>query len=307
MSPAAKNDPLHFPRANLAHNCFLVWGMGNQCISIYAQRRVGKTTFLQNDITDEANRMGVRAEYFTFMGKTNPRHAFVDWLVDLVRGGGINRAAKGTKFTMEGTIPGIAKLSAEAILSDPADAGLEKLMKQLAKQEPGMVLMLDEFQELADDLGNKSFIGSLRSALDSNREIKAIFTGSSIEKLQKVFEDVHAPFYNGASSLPFPKLGEDFTNFLADHYYAKRPCAAFSRDNVLWAHTRLGGVTKDTRDFMTSLMIADKIGDFADHLEHFAAQVERQYGPIESGVPEDEIFENAVEPEAAEESTGMSM
>jgi uncharacterized protein len=269
MSNANSFDPLHFPRANLARNCFTIWGLGTPWLSIYAKRRMGKTTFLQTDLTDEGQHNGFRMEYFTFMGKSDPKRAFVEWLVDLVRGGAVNRAGKGTKVAAEFAVPGFTKLSAETVLTDPADAGLEKLMRQLAQQEPKLVLMLDEFQELAESPDNKGFIASLRSAMDSNRGIRAIFTGSSMSKLQKVFEDVHAPFYNSASALPFPVLNSDFTNFLADRFAEKRPGGVFTRERMLVAHARLSGVTKDTRDFANSLVVHAGPVDFEKHLDEF--------------------------------------
>lgn len=308
MSTTPHQDPLHFPRADLARMCFLLWtDMGASWLSIYAQRRMGKTTFLQTDLTKEGEENGYRMEYFTFMGKRDPQRALVEWLVELQHGGTINRSAAGTKVTGEVALPGgMGKLSAETVLSDPADAGLDKIMRSLARQEKQLVLMLDEFQELADDPANKGFIAALRSAMDSNRSILAIFTGSSMEKLQRVFEDVHAPFYNSASTLPFPPLGQDFTNFLADHFDRKRPCGVFTRENVLIAHARLGGVTKDTRDFLNTLLISPEIGDFDARLDAFVAKVTKEFGPVvELANAEDipEVEELKEEPE----SCSMSM
>lgn len=83
-----------------------------------------------------------------------------------------------------------------------------------------LILLLDEIQALVKNNEiNLSFVTSLRTVLDTNKEkIKVIFTGFSSEGLKKMFSSKDAPFFHFGQNLSFPQFGPEFTEHLAKQY-----------------------------------------------------------------------------------------
>lgn len=91
---------------------------------------------------------------------------------------------------------------------------LIKILVRTAKKPP--LLIFDEVQELVTVANGENIVSAIRSAITkSKNNLRAIFTGSSQEKLLALFSRSPAALYEGARTLTFPYLGEDFLAYIA--------------------------------------------------------------------------------------------
>jgi hypothetical protein len=73
-----------------------------------------------------------------------------------------------------------------------------------------------EIQEVAVSSDAESIGSALRAAITkSKNSVRVIFTGSNQERLRDLFAKSRAALYEGASVIPFPRLGDDFLSFIA--------------------------------------------------------------------------------------------
>jgi hypothetical protein len=73
------------------------------------------------------------------------------------------------------------------------------------------LLLLDEFQKVAETPGGADFIALLRAILSRHPQgLSTIFTGSSQDKLNALFSVKDAPFFRFASKVELTPLGPDF-------------------------------------------------------------------------------------------------
>jgi hypothetical protein len=79
-----------------------------------------------------------------------------------------------------------------------------------------LLLLFDEIQELAVSADGENIVSALRAAITkSKKSVRVIFTGSNQERLHHLFSKSRAALYEGASIVPFPKLGGDFLSFVS--------------------------------------------------------------------------------------------
>ena len=90
------------------------------------------------------------------------------------------------------------------------------LLKVLVRTAKTPVLVLfDEVQELATVADGENVVSAIRSAITKSKSnVRVVFTGSSQEKLPELFSRSRAALYEGASTLQFPHLGEDFIAYM---------------------------------------------------------------------------------------------
>lgn len=218
------NDPLYFPRQKLADIIIqsLKEGISN-AFTLFAPRRMGKTQFLIKDIAPLAEQTGFNVFYFSFMeadGAAFHRalNRFAQSLQNAKKATNlINDISKieilGVGIERQHTIPTPTMQDEPPLFSH--------IVGQIAQNKRPTLLLLDEIQELAKQTGagNSGMIRSLRTGLDIHQnQVKTIFTGSSTNGLRAMFNDNKAPFFHFAHALDFPKLGSEFTDFLADIY-----------------------------------------------------------------------------------------
>jgi len=78
------------------------------------------------------------------------------------------------------------------------------------------MLLFDEIQEVAVSSDAENIVSALRAAITkSKKSVRVIFTGSSQEGLHALFAKSRAALYEGASIVPFPRLGDDFLTFVS--------------------------------------------------------------------------------------------
>jgi GGDEF domain-containing protein len=78
------------------------------------------------------------------------------------------------------------------------------------------MLLFDEIQEVAVSGDAENIVSALRAAITkSKKSVRVIFTGSNQERLHDLFAKSRAALYEGASIVPFPRLGDDFLTFVS--------------------------------------------------------------------------------------------
>ena len=214
-------DPLYFPRHALAEVIINSLKSGiTHAFTLFAPRRMGKTQFLLNDVAPMAEQSGFNVFYFSFMddaAQNIPLHfqkALYQFSQQINKASGVKTFLGGiSKIDIMGV--GIEKHAPESEMPP-----LSTVLNTIANDNRPTLLLLDEVQELARIKGTDGIIRALRTGLDINQgAIKTIFTGSSTNGLRAMFNDNKAPFFHFAHAMDFPRLGKDFTDFLATVYH----------------------------------------------------------------------------------------
>lgn len=227
-------DPLYFPRTVLSDRLLVSLKEGiTHALTLFAPRRMGKTQFLLNDIKPNAEAMGFKVFYFSFMeqSEANIQKAFTLALMSF-----LNEVSQGKSKLINAlkTVKGVDMLGFGFELEHSKKEDLPSIahiIDELAsRSDEPILLLLDEIQELARIKGTDSLIKSLRTGLDVNQnKVKVVFTGSSTNGLRAMFNNSKAPFFHFAHALDFPNLDKDFTDFLAD-IYTKRTGNTLDKD-----------------------------------------------------------------------------
>lgn len=203
----------HYCRAELAKAYLAQINAGLNSIAIFAERRKGKTEFLIEDLAPYAQTQGFKTVYINFWEQqSDPVYCISK---------GVNRALeqegstllKHWKKEVNIKLPGF-EVKAQDDAHKTQALAYESL-ELLLKTKGNVLLMFDEIQHLATDVRFEELIATIRTFLDSNKKrVKAVFTGSSQHRLNKIFRHQKAAFYRGASLVEFPNMGEGFVNHL---------------------------------------------------------------------------------------------
>jgi hypothetical protein len=215
----------YFARPRLAQHylSLLVDGPGDP-IALVGQRRIGKTTFLLNDLLPTAANRGFLPIYIDVWQHRADvleaiNYALQEAIDDLdVPDSKVGRRLK-TIVKKVGLGGASMELGEEPARRRPASPFIliDWLLKTLVKnaQRP-ILLVFDEIQELATASDGDNIVSALRSAITKNRNaVRVAFTGSSQEQLMALFSRSRAALYEGASTLAFPHLDADFIQFIA--------------------------------------------------------------------------------------------
>lgn len=222
----------HHPRSDLASRYLRMYlDVGTPSVVLFAPRGQGKTQFVMKDLIPAARDAGMLPIYVNLWAdNSRPAETVVEALVNAALEhqsipDRIKDGIRALKFEMgielEGSLPGIGKgkVSAKASKGDapPLQASnplatMRQLATQLVRAHPGRLLMIfDEVQTLAAKPEHETFVRSLRTLLDSNRDtISSLFTGSSQSRLTDLFQRIKAPLYSFARNDTLPTLGDDF-------------------------------------------------------------------------------------------------
>jgi len=185
-----------------------------------AQRRVGKSTFLREDLIPTAEARGWATVYVDLWSDraSDPAELIADAIKQKIAEfhGLVSKAAKAiglSKITIAGslsldlTVPGL-----------PAGVTLHQaleLLHGIAKRP--VMLVVDEAQHALTTPSGLQAMYALKAARDAmNRsgdapDLMLVFTGSSRDKLAHLVMSAKMPFY-GSRVTPFPLLGREFTD-----------------------------------------------------------------------------------------------
>lgn len=222
-------DDLEVRRPQLARSYLqLLDAQPGRPIALFAPRRVGKTFFLDHDLTPAAKNAGLVPGYADiWLYKASPlgaiNHALEEALDDArVPASSIGRMAR-TPVKKLGGLGASVEFGEEPRrrkLPDQPELRLDALVARMAAESGARVLlMLDEIQTLGELADGQSTIATLRAVLQKRkREVCAVFTGSCQEGLAAMMVAVGGPMYQFAQLLDFPVLGQEYLKLLADHY-----------------------------------------------------------------------------------------
>lgn len=211
----------HFPRSDLAKHYLDAFDLGLvSAYALHAKRRMGKTEFLLRDLAPVAARRGYSVGYCNLWEEDDaPLLALIDALRQMneapkltakIRSG---LASRLSKVALSGSAAGMVKGSAELEFRAGETDGATRLRQAFkAFDEAGThgLLLMDEAQVLAD-VQHEAVEKALRALLDTRKDrIKVVFTGSSEDRLRRMFGVEHKAFYNWAHVEPMPRLGEEF-------------------------------------------------------------------------------------------------
>lgn len=235
----AANDPLYFPRTELAMR--LVNSLSDgiaHAFTLFAPRRMGKTQFLLSDIQPTAEAKGFKVFYFSFMDVDNDtmagrfQQALIRFAAELTTADKAKTLlASIDKVSLLG-----ASISRDNHIPPPSTSDV---IDTLAEAKSPILLLLDEAQELARSPDTQGLIRSLRTGLDINKhKIKVIFTGSSISGLRALFNDSKAPFFHFAHDIEFPHLGREFSDHLAQ-IITDRTGGSVDKDSLFQAFVQM--------------------------------------------------------------------
>jgi len=213
----------HYPRENLAKTYLSQLGEGGHSIAIFAERRKGKTQFLLEDMKPLAEKEGISVAYIDFWEqRKDPSTCIVRGIRRAIEEIGLKGAGKWKK-EIKLKLPLLeASMSQE---SKPMPEVAADALELLRTTKKTWLIMFDEIQHLAISKDYEDTIFTLRSFLNANtKTIKAIFTGSSQDKLNTIFRQHNAAFYNSASLVNFPELDEGFVRHVTNRfsYLSKR-------------------------------------------------------------------------------------
>ncbi len=220
-------DPLFVARPDAARmlmNSFLIGG--SHARAIYDARRMGKTTFLQQDLTTLAEENGFLVIYHSFYASEGEQvQSFLVEIASRAPASFTKRIfnwfkRKRSGLTVSAGIPSGVGASFAPFSSDAPEETqtqlLSELISALLKKHPKVLFILDEFQELAKGKPaivreNAGFIRNLRTVLDTNKgSIKTVFAGSNEDLLKQLFQNHVLPFYGFAGSFELPRFNTDF-------------------------------------------------------------------------------------------------
>lgn len=215
----------YFRRPELAERIMslLMEGPGDP-LALVGERRIGKTSHLLFELIPLAEKRGFVPVYIdVYQHRAKPLAAINYALQEALDDVEVPHSATGRR--LKTTVKRIGVGAASLELGDepsrkrPDDPFLlvDWLLKVLvrAARRPALVLF-DEVQELATAADGENVVSAIRSAITkSKNNVRVVFTGSSQEKLLDLFSRSRAALYEGASTLAFPHLGEDFIAYLA--------------------------------------------------------------------------------------------
>ena len=196
-----------------------------RALSLFGPRQTGKTTFLNHDMAEAAEKQGLAPIYVDFMASDDPLDALNGRLADVVHDAA-TRLGKTTVTGVRGAGLGVT-VAAPAPPPSSKDPGvqLQHLVAELMRQRPGtrILLMLDEAQELVRRPSGERAMRAIRALFNTYRgKVLVLITGSSRDGLLRLFGDYQRPSFGLADHEDFQLLGRDFVAHIARQANAPR-------------------------------------------------------------------------------------
>ena len=274
-------DDIEVRRPGIAQSYLALLGaQPGRPLALFAPRRVGKTFFLDHDLTPAAKEAELLPVYADlWLHKSAPleavNHALEEALDDLlVPSSNIGKVAK-TPVKKIGLLGASVELGEEPhrrTLPESSALRLDALVTRLTRQHKGQVLlMLDEVQTLGEAPEGVAMIASLRAVLHKRRkEVCAVFTGSSQEGLARLMNTAGAPMYQFAQIIDFPFLGDEFLRLLAAHFSKVHPGKKLEMAELRDGFQRIGFKPALMRDVIKA-MSAEGLTDVKRGIENYMA------------------------------------
>ncbi|WP_342050108.1 MULTISPECIES: hypothetical protein [unclassified Cupriavidus] len=257
-----------------------------------APRRVGKSTFLREDLVPAAQERGWATVYVDLW--SNKAHDPGELIADAIKheiaeyAGIVGKAAKAvglTKVTVMGTLG--LDLTSTGL---PPGVTLTQALTTLHKAAKRPVLLIvDEAQHaLTTEKGLEAMFGlkAARDAMNASGkapDLMLVFTGSSRDKLAHLVMNARMPFF-GSLVTPFPLLDRKFTDeYTASVNTALASGNQFEPDAVYEAFEMVGHRPELLRHLISTIAIANESPYLSQRLRDDAGLVqERLWNEVES-------------------------
>jgi len=186
-------------------------------MAIFEERRKGKTEFLTDDLAPLAEDYGHRCCYVNFWeDKSSPVRSIVSG-VERSLAKELSGVLIGWKKELSLNLGGLTAKLTSNTEKDVHTA--YQALDLLLKPKGTVLLQCDEIQHLATQPEFEIVAASLRTWIQANKDrVRVVFTGSSRDKLDRLFRNKKAAFYNSASIVVFPDMGYDFAEFLSNRF-----------------------------------------------------------------------------------------
>lgn len=227
-------DDIEVLRPELANSYIaLLKAQPGRPIALFAPRRVGKTYFLDGDLTPAAKKAGLLPVYADlWLNRASPldaiNHALEEALDDVnIPTSSAGKVAK-TPVKKFGALSASLEFGdepARRLLPEKPELRMDALVSRLANDSGRQILlMLDEIQALGQAASGDAAIATVRAVLQKhNKKVYAVFTGSSQEALGEMMMAAGGPMYQFAQLLIFPFLDTAYLQLLAKHYHHVHP------------------------------------------------------------------------------------
>ncbi len=295
LTPASARYTFRRP-ALAASFCSALTGEGLQDarsgLFLAAPRRVGKSTFLREDLVPAAGQRGWATVYVDLWSNKaqDPGELIADAIKHSIAeyAGIVSKAAKAvglTKVTVLGTL-GLDLTTAGLPTGVTLTQALEALRKSARKP---VLLIVDEAQHaLTTDKGLEAMFGlkAARDAMNASGkapELMLVFTGSSRDKLAHLVMNSRMPFF-GSLVTPFPLLDRGFTDeYTASVNQALAAGNQFEPEAVYEAFEMVGHRPELLRHLISSIAVANESPYLSKRLKEDATLIqERLWQEVES-------------------------
>ena len=247
MSRDDDNGRWHYPRPDLATNYLRQFSPGPaEAITLFAQRRAGKTAFLRHDLTPAAVRQKLQPVYIDLWANVgDPARAIAEGFESATRTMEDPSYTFGKvlgKFDQEVTGIkafgfGVSTKPREA--PKPSEDTISRIgfwaERMVAASKHPILLMVDEVQSLASASDGVEASSALRAALQRSgpATLRPVFTGSSRDGLLRMFNESNAAFFEYGASPAFPSIDAGIAGFMAQRLHES---AGLSVDTQQLAH-----------------------------------------------------------------------
>lgn len=288
---------LSFRRPHLARQfCLALQGDGlmdaRSGLFLTARRRVGKSTFLREDLVPEAEALGWAVVYVDLWRDKAADPAML--LADAVKKALVSydgvvlkaaRAAKLSKVSVMGTLtldldnPGL-----------PEGVSLVDAIELLhAKAEKPLILIVDEAQHALTTEKGANAMFALKAARDhlnpsdGDPQLMLVLTGSNRDKLSHLVINRSQPFF-GSRVTPFPLLGREFTDQYTEWVNKNlSPLNQLKNADVYEAFLLVGNRPEILRDIIGDVVLQGEAPNLSDLLKYVAQDWHAQiWGDYES-------------------------
>ncbi len=289
----------YFPRPDLLQSILRLLLSGAN-VTLFAPRRHGKTQFVRNELLPNVHESGwFAARVDLWRNRKEPAKGLVEGLEAIayaekktgVLGTKLNLKSVRTKFQLPGVdIEGEWVPSSET--PTIPDANLENrlanALHRIADHGQHALLALDEFQALAEP-GNENFIAAFRTVLqDLEDRLSVIFTGSSRDGLNRLFQRAKAPLFRSAESVALPNLGDDFVDSRAD-YLADVASLTVDRDALKLLFPRLRYTPQFLNEIVRDMLVAGDADVDAAHRRWLEGMRHGEYADLIDGLGDDDL------------------
>jgi hypothetical protein len=216
----------YYPRPELAKRYLEEFSSrGARALTIFAERGLGKTAFLQRDLAPRAigdGRIPIYVDVWAV--RTDPAAGISGQLKAAAQRLEQKNVSRREVTNFSVSVFGVGGGMSTAHRPEPGEPANELSRINfwsdrlaLLAGEKRVLLMLDEVQELAIHSDGASVAASLRASMQRNYgRFEPVFTGSQRDKLLQMFAVSKAPLFEFGDNIDFPPLTRTFIAFIVD-------------------------------------------------------------------------------------------